>query len=29
MTEKALKCNNIRLNKKKFISLKSKLTYCQ
>ena len=29
MSEKALKFNNIRPNKKKFISLKNQLTYCQ
>ena len=29
MSEKTLKFNSIRLNKKNFISLKNQLTYCQ
>ena len=29
MSEKKLKVNNIKLNKKKFIGLKNQLTYCQ
>ena len=29
MSEKTLKFNNIKLNKKSFISLKNQLTYCQ
>ena len=29
MSEKTLKFNNIILNKKKFVSLKNQLTYCQ